>query len=73
MEIFEKNKKIVVVTPGGVLKGKVIFYNDGKYFLHTTIVDADGYLVKLNRVKKSHVYPIEDYGRASKFFESRYL
>ncbi len=73
MEIFKKNRDVVAVTPGGVLKGKVKLYAGGKYFIHTAIIDADGYAVKLNRVEKSHVYPIEDYGKASNFFESRYL
>ena len=73
MEIFNKNKDVVVVTSGGVLRGKVKLYAGGTYSIHTAVIDAGGYAVKLNRVKKSHVYPIEDYGRALNFFESRYL
>lgn len=72
MQEFEKNEKILIVTSGGVLKGKVKFCVDNKYFVHTTITDADGYLVKLNKVQASHVYPPEDFGRAINFFKSKY-
>jgi hypothetical protein len=72
MREFEKNEKVLIVTSGGVLKGKVKFCVDNKYFIHTTIMDADGYLVKLNGVRASHVYPPEDLGRATNFFKSRY-
>jgi hypothetical protein len=73
MEIFEKNTEVIVVTPGGVLKGKVKSYVYDKYFIHTYVVDADSYAVKVNKIEQLHVYPIKDFGRAVKFFESRYL
>ena len=63
MEIFKKNDDVAVVKS----------HVNGKYLIHTYVVDADGYAVKLGRIGQSFIYPIKDYGRAVKFFESRYL
>ena len=68
MEIFNDGRRIVVVTENGVLRGKVEHYNKSRKSY--TIISYFGILYN---VKASHVYPKSDYGRASKFFEGRYL
>jgi len=68
MEIFEDGRRVVVVTEHGVLCGKVEHYNKARKSY--TIISYYGILYN---IKASHVYNTKDYGRASKFFESRYL
>ncbi len=68
MDIFEDGRRVVVVTENGVLRGKIEHYNKARKSY--TIISYFGILYN---VKESHVYFKSDYGRASKFFESRYL
>jgi len=68
MEIFEDGIGVVVVTENGVLRGKIEHYNKARKSY--TIISYFGILYN---VKASHVYPKNDYGKASNFFESRYL
>lgn len=68
MERLKKGKKVVIVSKGGVITGTVHYYEESRnsYIIST-------YYGILHNVKPSHVYPKDDYGRASQFFESRYL
>ena len=68
MKIFEDGRRVVVVTENGVLRGKVEHYNKARKSY--TVISYYGILYN---VKASHVYSKSDYGRASNFFEGRYL
>jgi hypothetical protein len=68
MKTFEKGRKVVIVTQDGVICGSIKQHN--KFRESYTVVSHLGIFYD---VKKSHVYPKSDYGKASNFFESRYL
>jgi hypothetical protein len=75
MEIHKDGSKVLVVTPNGVIRGRVYEYNEKKdrYTISTLITESyDSYLTLYN-VKPSLVYSIEDFGRAGNFFKKRYL
>jgi hypothetical protein len=75
MEIHKEGSKVLVVTPNGVIRGRVYQYDKKKkrYTISTLITSSyDSYLTLYN-VKPSLIYSVEDFGRASDFFKSRYL
>ena len=68
MEIFKKGREVVVVTKGGVVTGTVHYYEEAR-----KIYIVSTYFGMLHNIEPSHVYPKNDYRRASNFFKSRYL
>lgn len=67
MRTFRKGEKVIVVSKGGVITGTIHYYEEARniYIIST-------YYGMLHNIKPSRVYPRSDFGRATKFFKSRY-